>query len=106
MLHACPNDRSIKNRFANLSRSSRTAPRRQYFLSLQGSVYKLGATFLIRHTPRTRRISHRMSEGALRGRGQAIFAPTLLLAAVLLQVFTPFPVLTWLGELTKMLIGD
>lgn len=28
-----------------------------------------------------------------------------LVAAVLLQVFTPFPVLTWLGELTKMLGG-
>jgi hypothetical protein len=26
----------------------------------------------------------------------------VLLAAVLLQVFTPFPVLTWLGKLTKM----
>jgi hypothetical protein len=26
-------------------------------------------------------------------------------AAVLLQVFTPFPVLTWLGQLTKMLFG-
>src|ERR1051325_4376546 len=28
-----------------------------------------------------------------------------LVAAVLLQVFTPFPVLTWLGELIKMLVG-
>jgi hypothetical protein len=26
-------------------------------------------------------------------------------AAVLLQVFTPFPVLTWLGQLTKLLLG-
>jgi hypothetical protein len=26
-------------------------------------------------------------------------------AAVLLQVLTPFPVLTWLGALTKMLLG-
>ena len=26
-------------------------------------------------------------------------------AAVLLQVFTPFPVLTWFGQLTKMLLG-
>ena len=26
-------------------------------------------------------------------------------AAVLLQVFTPFPVMTWLGALTKMLLG-
>ena len=34
------------------------------------------------------------------------YVVVLLLAAVLLQVFTPFPVLTWLGELTKMLIGD
>lgn len=29
----------------------------------------------------------------------------VLAAAVLLQVFTPFPVLTWLGALTKMLLG-
>jgi hypothetical protein len=29
----------------------------------------------------------------------------VLAAAVLLQVFTPFPVLTWLGALTKMLPG-
>ena len=28
-----------------------------------------------------------------------------LVAAVLLQVFTPFPVLTWLGQLAKMLVG-
>jgi hypothetical protein len=28
-----------------------------------------------------------------------------LVAAVLLQVFTPFPVLTWLGQLIKMLVG-
>jgi hypothetical protein len=28
-----------------------------------------------------------------------------LVAAVLLQGFTPFPVLTWLGELIKMLVG-
>ena len=28
-----------------------------------------------------------------------------LVAAVLLQAFTPFPVLTWLGELAKMLVG-
>ena len=26
-------------------------------------------------------------------------------AAILLQIFTPFPVLTWLGQLTKMLLG-
>jgi hypothetical protein len=29
----------------------------------------------------------------------------VLAAAVALQVFTPFPVLTWLGALTKMLLG-
>ena len=29
----------------------------------------------------------------------------VLVATVLLQVFTPFPVLTWLGQLTKMLVG-
>jgi hypothetical protein len=29
----------------------------------------------------------------------------VLVAAVLLQVFTPLPVLTWLGQLTKMLVG-
>jgi hypothetical protein len=29
----------------------------------------------------------------------------ILVATVLLQVFTPFPVLTWLGQLTKMLVG-
>src|SRR5450631_3139664 len=29
----------------------------------------------------------------------------VLAAAVLLQVFTPFPVLNWLGALTKMLLG-
>jgi hypothetical protein len=29
----------------------------------------------------------------------------VLVAAVLLQVFTPFSVLTWLGQLTKMLVG-
>jgi hypothetical protein len=33
------------------------------------------------------------------------YVVVVLLAAVLLQAFTPFPVLTWLGELTKMLIG-
>jgi putative copper export protein len=34
------------------------------------------------------------------------YVVVLLLAAALLQVFTPFPVLTWLSELTKTLIGD
>jgi len=29
----------------------------------------------------------------------------VLAAAVLLQVFTPFPVLTWIGALAKMLLG-
>jgi hypothetical protein len=29
----------------------------------------------------------------------------LVAAAILLQIFTPFPVLTWLGKLAKMLIG-
>jgi hypothetical protein len=33
------------------------------------------------------------------------YVAAILIAAVLLQVFTPFPVLTWLGELTKMLAG-
>jgi hypothetical protein len=28
----------------------------------------------------------------------------LLVAAALLQVFTPFPVLTWFGELKKMVL--
>jgi len=30
------------------------------------------------------------------------YVAVVLVAAVLLQVFTPFPVLTWLGELTKI----
>src|SRR5262245_3881097 len=30
------------------------------------------------------------------------YVAVILIAAVLLQVFTPFPVLTWLGELIKM----
>lgn len=29
----------------------------------------------------------------------------VVIAAVLLQVFTPFPVLTWIGRLAKMLVG-
>jgi hypothetical protein len=33
------------------------------------------------------------------------YMAVVLVAAVLLQVFTPFPVLTWLGKLTKMLLG-
>jgi len=38
-------------------------------------------------------------------RGVISYVAVVLVAAVLLQVFTPFPVLTWLGELTKMLVG-
>jgi hypothetical protein len=38
-------------------------------------------------------------------RGVISNAVVVLAAAVLLQVFTPFPVLTWLGKLTKMLVG-
>jgi hypothetical protein len=30
------------------------------------------------------------------------YVAVVLVAAVLLQVFTPFPVLTWLGKLTKI----
>jgi hypothetical protein len=33
------------------------------------------------------------------------YVAVLLAAAVLLQIFTPFPVLAWLGELTKLLLG-
>jgi hypothetical protein len=33
------------------------------------------------------------------------YVAVVLVAAVLLQVFTPVPVLTWLGKLTKMLVG-
>jgi hypothetical protein len=33
------------------------------------------------------------------------YMAVVLVAAVLLQVFTPFSVLTWLGQLTKMLVG-
>jgi len=38
-------------------------------------------------------------------RGTISYVAVILAAAVLLQVFTPFPVLTWLGQLTKMLLG-
>lgn len=38
-------------------------------------------------------------------RGVASYVVVVLLAAILLQVFTPFPVLTWIAELTKMLVG-
>src|SRR5262249_12049962 len=37
-------------------------------------------------------------------RGAISYVVLGLIAAVLLQVFTPFPVLTWLGELAKMLV--
>ena len=38
-------------------------------------------------------------------RGAISYVAVVLAAAVLLQVFTPFPVLTWFGQLTKMLLG-
>jgi hypothetical protein len=38
-------------------------------------------------------------------RGVASYVVVILLASILLQVFTPFPVLTWIAELTKMLVG-
>ena len=38
-------------------------------------------------------------------RGTISYVAVILAAAVLLQVFTPFPVLTWLAALTKMLLG-
>jgi hypothetical protein len=38
-------------------------------------------------------------------RGLISYVVVVLIAAALLQVFTPFPVLTWFGELTKMLVG-
>jgi hypothetical protein len=44
-------------------------------------------------------LAHRMLRGAIG------YVAVLLAAAVLLQVFTPFPVLTWLGALTKILLG-
>jgi hypothetical protein len=37
--------------------------------------------------------------------GTVINIAVVAAAAVLLQVFTPFPVLTWLGQLTKLLLG-
>jgi hypothetical protein len=33
------------------------------------------------------------------------YIAVVLIAAVLLQVFTPFPALTWLGQLTRLLAG-
>jgi hypothetical protein len=38
-------------------------------------------------------------------RGVMSYVTVILIAAVLLQVFTPFPVLTWLGKLIKMLVS-
>jgi hypothetical protein len=38
-------------------------------------------------------------------RGVVSYVVVVLVVAVLLQVFTPFSVLTWLGELIKMLVG-
>jgi hypothetical protein len=38
-------------------------------------------------------------------RGVISYVAVVLIAAVLLQVLTPFPVLIWLGELIKMLAG-
>ena len=38
-------------------------------------------------------------------RGVINYAVVLLIAAALLQVFTPFRILSWLGEFTKMLVG-
>jgi hypothetical protein len=38
-------------------------------------------------------------------RGLIGYVVVILVAAALLQVFTPFPILTWLGELTKMSVG-
>jgi hypothetical protein len=38
-------------------------------------------------------------------RGTISYVAVILAAAILLQLFTPFPVLTWLGALTKMLLG-
>jgi len=38
-------------------------------------------------------------------RGVISYVGVLLIAAILLQVLTPFPVLTWLGGLIKMLVG-
>ena len=39
-------------------------------------------------------------------RGVISYVAVVLIAAVLLQMLTPFPVLIWLGQLTKMLIGN
>ena len=38
-------------------------------------------------------------------RGLMSYLIVILASAVLLQIFTPFPVLTWLGKLIKILVG-
>jgi len=38
-------------------------------------------------------------------RGLLGYAIVILAAAVLLQIFTPFPILTWLGKLTRVTAG-
>ena len=38
-------------------------------------------------------------------RGVMSYVTVVLAAAALLQIFTPFPVLTWLGKLIEMLGG-
>jgi hypothetical protein len=38
-------------------------------------------------------------------RGVISYVGVVLIAAILLQVLSPFPVLTWLGELIKILVG-
>ena len=44
-------------------------------------------------------LAHRMLRGTIG------YVAVILATAVLLQLFTPFPVLTWLGQLTKLLLG-
>jgi hypothetical protein len=44
-------------------------------------------------------LAHRMLRAAIS------YVAVILAAAVLLQVLTPFPVLTWLGQLPKLLLG-
>lgn len=38
-------------------------------------------------------------------RGMISYVAVVLGVAILLQVFSPFPVLTWMGELIKTLVG-
>ena len=51
------------------------------------------------NTPPYPPLAHRILRGVIG------YVAVILAVAVLLQVFTPFPVLTWLGQLTKMLLG-